>query len=206
MSLAIKKFLDFCQRGTSAMGASFLILITVLMIIEVVGRYFASFTLGFSSTLINIMTGWGVYLLVGSVARRDQHVRIGFFIEKVLGRRAEPVYHTVENVFSLGLCCFLIYAGYLLIASTMQQGTESIFMSTKTGSIDYPAWIDLIVIPLGFFIAILFYGERIANQIRSLIRYLSGRGQGEQGIGSGEEVISGGGPASEAIPDIPSQE
>jgi len=166
----IGKLLDFFQRATTAMAASFLILITVMMVIDVVGRYFAGFTLGFSSPLINIMTGWGVYLLVGSVARRDQHVRIGFFIERVLGRRAEPVYHTVENVFSLGMCGFLIYAGYLLIASYMDQGTEAIFMPTKTAYIGYPAWINLIVIPLGFFIAILFYVERIGNQIRSLRR------------------------------------
>lgn len=180
----IGKFLDFVQRGTTIVTASFLLLITVMMVFEVVGRYFAGFTLGFSSTLITIMTGWGVYLLIGSVARRDQHVKIGFFIEWVLGRRrAKPVYETVENVFSLGMCCFLIYAGYLLIASYMRAGTEAVFMPTETGSIDYPAWINLIAIPLGFFIAMLFYLERIGKQIRSLRH----RGQGDQRAES-EEV------------------
>lgn len=181
--MVIDKLLGFLQRATTAMAASFLILITVMMVIEVVGRYFAGYTLGFAGVLINIMTGWGVYLLVGSVARRDQHVRIGFFIERVLGRRAKPVYHTVENVFSLGLCCFLVYAGYLLIASYMRTGTEAVFMATRTGSIDYPAWTELIIFPLGFFIAIVFYAERIGNQIRSLRR----RGQGEQGTESQED-------------------
>ncbi|MFC1999765.1 TRAP transporter small permease [Chloroflexota bacterium] len=204
--MIIGKLLDFLQRFTTTMAAGFLILITAMMMIEVVGRYFASYTLGFSNTLIILMTAWGVYLLVGSVARRDQHVRIGFFIEKVLGRRAEPVYHTVENVFSFSMCGFLIYATYLLIASDIRYSNESILMPTKTSSIMYPAWVNLVVVPLGCFIAMVFYAERIGNQIRSLNRYLRGHRQGEQGMGSEEEVISGGGPASPTLPDIPSQE
>ena len=179
-----------------------MILITVLMLLEIMGRYVAGYAFGFSTAVIALMTGWGVYLLVGSVARRDQHVRIGFFVEKILGRRAQPVYHTLENVFSIGLCGFLVYAGYLLIASYMRQGTETVFMPTKTGSIEYPAWINLLILPLGFFIAILFYVERIGKQIQSLRH----RGRGDPGIGSEEKVVPAGDPASETIPDAPSRE
>jgi len=88
----------------------------------------------------------------------------------------------------------------------MRSDNESILMPTKTSAIMYPTWVNLVVVPFGCFIAMVFYGERIGNQIRSLLRYLRGRGQGEQGIGSGEEVISGGGPVSQSPKDIQSQE
>jgi TRAP-type C4-dicarboxylate transport system permease small subunit len=166
----IGRLLGLLEAATSAMGGAFLILITTLTFIGVLGRYFFGFALGFSGTLITLMMGWGVYLLVGSVARRDEHVRIAFLIQWVLGQRAKSVYHALENIVSLGLCSLLIYAGYLLIASYREIGQVSMFMPTASGSIKYPAWIDVIVIPLGFFIAALFYMERIINQIRSLRR------------------------------------
>lgn len=168
--MKIQRLLGWLQGATSAMGAVFLMLIATLMFIDVIGRYFGGFALGFSPTLITLMLGWGVYLLVGSVARRDEHVRISFVIERVLGQRAKAVYHAVENILSLGLCGFLIYAGYLLIASYMEIGQQTLFMPRAAGSIKYDAWINVIVIPLGFFIAALFYIERIAKQIRSLRR------------------------------------
>jgi C4-dicarboxylate transporter DctQ subunit len=168
--MKIRRLLGLLEGATSAMGGAFLILIATLMFIDVIGRYFAGFALGFSATLTTLMMGWGVYLLVGSVARRDEHVRISFVIERVLGQRAKSVYHALENILSLGLCGFLIYAGYLLIASYREIDQQTLLMPTASGGIKYDAWIDVIVIPLGFFIAALFYIERIANQIRSLRR------------------------------------
>ncbi len=178
----ISKLLRFLQVATGTVAGVFLALTVVLMFVEVLARYFLNWSIPFALVLIEGMLVWGVFLLVGSVARDDGHVRIGFFIERVLGHRAKPFYTTVENIFSLVASSFLVYVGYRLIAHEIHTGMKGVIIpgsGAQGTDFMYYLWVPMLIIPLGFFITSVFYMERIANQVRSFLRR-KGREQPEE--------------------------
>jgi TRAP-type C4-dicarboxylate transport system permease small subunit len=163
-------FMNLLQRGCVAVGASLLVLSAGLVFVGVLGRV-GGFTVGFSGALIKLCVVFGTVILIGSVARRDEHARIAYVSELIFRRQARPIYHTLENVFSFGLLCYLIYAGKQLIDSHMATGFKFLFWSGAPGGGDilYPEWINIAIVEACFFIALLFYGERIWKQIRGVL-------------------------------------
>ena len=138
-----------------------------MMFAEVIYRIFTGGSLlQFGQTILRAMVAWSVFLLVGSVARRDEHIRITFFIEKALGSRAQTVWSVLEDIVTLPICIFLVWASWRWLAHTMEQDVQ--FTLFQLAGFTYPAWIIYVIFPIGMGLGALFYIERVVRRIRSL--------------------------------------
>jgi len=119
----------------------------------------------YTMLILTLLMVWFVFLLVGSVSRGDEHIKISGLVEVVLRKRAKAFLFMVENIVALPLCIYFTWAGYCWIAHRMSQGSLSFIGEYHT----YPAWIPNIIVPIGFGIASLFYLERTAKQVRAFL-------------------------------------
>ncbi|MFC2058546.1 TRAP transporter small permease, partial [Chloroflexota bacterium] len=96
--------IDVMQAFTTNMGGLLLVFIVGLMTTAVLFRYVVQNPVYLAEGFLQLMMGWMVFLLMASVSRRDEHIRIGFFVNKVLGPRAKSFIFALENISSLALC------------------------------------------------------------------------------------------------------
>jgi TRAP-type C4-dicarboxylate transport system permease small subunit len=160
------KLLALVQRATIAVSVVLLLVMTWGMFAGVVMRYFVGGHVPYLETFLGVLLAWSVFLLIGSVARRDEHIRIGFFAETVLRQRAQPFFTALENIISLPLLIYLAWVGYRWVVFHMDQGTRE-FLGRSTTT--YPVWPTITVVSIGCGIGALFYLERTVKQVRSLL-------------------------------------
>ncbi|MFC1926448.1 TRAP transporter small permease [Chloroflexota bacterium] len=165
----VTKSLNILQKTTVYIGEVFLILMMGLMFVEVIYRFWGGSLLPFGHTILTAMVAWSVFLLIGSVSRENGHIRISFFIEKALGKRAERIWPVLEDVISLPLCVFLVWASWRWVALYMQQGLRQELF--QLGGFTYPSWVPIIIVPIGLSIASVFYLERIVKRIHALFSH-----------------------------------
>jgi len=166
------KSIGFVQRATVTIGVVFLLLITVLMFVTVVLRYFVGSAVPYTMVFLTGLMVWFVFLALGSVSRRDEHIKISILADMLFRGRAKEILATLENVVALPLCIYFTWAGYQWVTLTMAQGTRYLFGYFYS----YPAWIPHLILPIGFGIASLFYLERTVKQVQSI---LLRRGEGQ---------------------------
>jgi len=159
--------LDIVQNITVYITKGFLLIMVGMMFAEVICRLFTGGSLlQFGQTILRAMVAWSVFLLVGSVARRDEHIRITFFIEKALGNRAQTVWSVLEDIVALPICIFLVWAAWRWMAFTIEQDVRLTLF--QLAGFTYPSWIIHIVFPVGMGLGALFYIERIVRRVHSL--------------------------------------
>ncbi|MFC1993676.1 TRAP transporter small permease [Chloroflexota bacterium] len=162
------KFLDILQSFTVNLSVVILVFMTLMMTVEIVSRYIIKSPVYMAEHFVMIMMGWIVFLLIGSVARRDEHIRIGFFVTKVLGSKAKSFTFALESITGLVLSGYLTYWGIKWVQLAMKLGMKESY----TPEMDqYPAWVPWIVVAIGMGLATLFYLERIVRQARSIYRH-----------------------------------
>ncbi|MFC1963049.1 TRAP transporter small permease [Chloroflexota bacterium] len=166
------KFFDILQSFTGNLGVVLLILITLMMTVEIVSRYIIQAPVYMAEQFVMIMMGWIVFLLLGSVARRDEHIRIGFFVTRVLGHRARTFIFALESITGAALCGYLTYWGIRWVQLAMKLGIKESYTPQMD---EYPAWIPWTVVAIGMGIATLFYLERIVRQVQSIYRHRKSR-------------------------------
>jgi len=162
-----RKFMSLLQLTNTGISVFFLMAIVILMFMEVVSRYvFGGSVISFAETIIRLTMGWIVFLLLGSVARMNEHIRIGFFIDKALGERAGSFVYTLENIVMIPLCIYLGWTGYRWVAFYFRLGFRDEL--TTIGGPTYPTWIPMVILPIGLFICAAFYLERMITQIHAI--------------------------------------
>ncbi|MFC2059045.1 TRAP transporter small permease [Chloroflexota bacterium] len=172
----VGKFLDKLQSFTGNFGVALLGFITLMMTVEVVSRYIIRTPVYMAEAFVTIMMGWIVFILLGSVARRDEHIRIGFFISKALGSRAKPFIFALESITGLALCIYLCYWGIKWIQLAMMLGIKESYTPNMD---EYPAWIPWMIVAIGMGISALYYLERIVKQAQSIYRHRRAPGENE---------------------------
>lgn len=185
----IKRLMDGLDSTLLGIGTVFIILISVLMLAEIVLRQVFGIGLQWSQVVVTMLLPFIVFLLMGPVARENEHIRIGFFAELILRKRAKVIMAALENIFALGICSFLIWASYRLISLRMKMGSTMTLNSDPP--IEIPDWIPIVVLAIGLFLAIVFYLERVFKQIRSLRRPEAGKGSGPESSEMPKEPTGG---------------
>ncbi|MFC2058117.1 TRAP transporter small permease [Chloroflexota bacterium] len=181
------KFLDLLQKITVYLAEAFLLIMVALMFAEVIARFFGGSIIMYGQTILRGLVAWSVFILIGSVSRENSHIRIGFFAEKLLGERAPRIWSILEDIVTLPILIFLIWAAWLWVDFYIAQGLKETLFSI-TG-LRYPSWIPVIIVPIGLGIAAIFYIERIVKQLASLRSSRRGRGGVESDRGAEEDAI-----------------
>jgi len=158
------KPLDLVQRGLVGVCVALLAGMATLMFVVVVTGKIVGQAIPHSELYLIGMLAWGTFLILGSVSRRDEHIRIGFFIETVLRDRAKPFWTVVENITGLAYCVFAAWVSWSWVSKRIAEGAVE-FLGLET----YPAWIPILCVPIGFSLCALFYLERGVKQLWPLV-------------------------------------
>ena len=84
LASVLGKILGGTEGFTTHLAAVVLSIVTLMMTWEIITRYIMDKPLFLAEQFIMLMMGGIVFLVLGVVGRRDEHIRIGFFISKLL--------------------------------------------------------------------------------------------------------------------------
>ncbi len=166
------------QKITVALGVIFLIILMSLMFVTTVLRYFIGSAVPYTMVILTGLMVWIVFLLIGSVARNDEHLKISLLPDIVFRERSNEFLTAIENLVATPLCIYMTWVGIDWIGYRIDQGAR--YMIGYTDS--YPAWIPNLILPIGFALASLFYLERSVRQITSFLQ----RRRSDQGESAAE--------------------
>ncbi|MFC1926673.1 TRAP transporter small permease [Chloroflexota bacterium] len=165
LRLISSTFASVLDHASSGFGILLLIGMTGLTFVSVISRYVFNKPIVGTEDLMGFMVAWSVLILLGSVSRRDRHIRMTFFITKLLGEeRAKKVWITVENLCGLGLCSYFFWQGLRWVLNTYNAG-----LFKQAAAFNYPMWTVRVIAPLALGLAALFYLERCIRQISNIV-------------------------------------
>jgi len=162
----VRGFLNVVEKATEIWGGASVIMISVLMVLAVILRYTIGGSIEGSWIIMTLLMVWFTFASIGSISRRDEHIKIGLLAEMVLRQRAKAFRYTLENAVALPLCIYMSWAGWHWVDFRIKQGGEE-FLST---GVSIPDWIPILIVPIGFNIATLYYLERLVKQVNSYLR------------------------------------
>ena len=84
----------------------------------------------------------------------------------------------MENIVALPICIYLTWVGWDWVTSKKAQGTVRWLDATHS----YEEWIVVLIVPIGFGLAALFYLERLVRQAWPLLVRIWGEGGGGGGV------------------------
>lgn len=160
---SVSNFVDkFCQ----AFGVTLLIGMWALLMINTLARWLDVTTIGWSMEITSYMIAWSVFILMGPVTRSDEHIRVSFLPEKILGKERGDIFiFALESMAGLFLCLLLAVSSYDLIITTKSIN----YRIQSSGGWYYPMWIVRSGVFFGFCLSALFYLERTIKWLRQLV-------------------------------------
>lgn len=129
------------------LGAALMIGMVVILFIQVVSRFVFSNSLSWSEEISRYMFIWLIYLCLGVVALRGEHIVIDVLVLR-MEPRLRRVFHTIALVIALLLNVFLLFVAADIAHSIQQIGQTSAALSL-------PMWTVYAALPVGMLIAIL---------------------------------------------------
>ncbi|MFC1994237.1 TRAP transporter small permease [Chloroflexota bacterium] len=161
----IGKFFSGVDALSVNMSAAILSVVTVLMTYEIVARFVIDKPFFLTELFVMMMMAAIVFLTMGTVTKRDEHIRIGFFVSKLLGNRAKTVMFTLENIAGLALSFYITYAGIKLVQLMMKLQHKRAWSTNPWDQ--YSEWIPHMVVCVGMGIVGMFYAWRIVRWLQS---------------------------------------
>ncbi|MFC1963036.1 TRAP transporter small permease [Chloroflexota bacterium] len=159
----LSKWLAYSATG---FGVLMLVSIVALVFLNITSRLVVVLPLGWLVDVIIFMLVWTIFMLLGPVARKNEHIRVGFLLERLLGqKKAQECWIALESICGFIISCFFVYHGYRWIVFTYDKHQ----MLYSPGGFWYVLWIPRIGLPLGFFILAVIYLERVIKQLLPLI-------------------------------------
>ena len=182
----VNAFLSLLQSATEHLVMAFVVIMALLMFAAVITRYVSGGTVLYTEIFLTGLMAWIVILLLGPVARRDDHIRINVVADLLFRRRARTVWAAVENFVLLPLCIYFTWVGVYWVAYLKEKGLQQF-----AGDLLYGQWIPSLVVPLGMGIASIFYIERTVRQVRSFFTHRGDKAGRATGGGEEAEGVEG---------------
>jgi TRAP-type C4-dicarboxylate transport system permease small subunit len=101
---------SLCNLPEYVIGA-FVILVSLVVFIQIVFRYFLNFSLGWSDELARILFIWISLLGAAVCVKRGQHFAFGVIAAR-LERKSRHILNAGASLMVLGFCLFFIWYGY----------------------------------------------------------------------------------------------
>ncbi|MFC2018119.1 TRAP transporter small permease [Chloroflexota bacterium] len=139
-----------------------------LLLVNTVAKWLDIYSVGYTLEFVKYMMAWSIFVVMGAVTRTNDHIRVSFFPEKLLGERRGAVFmYVTENLVALGMCIYFTIHAYRFII----ESYNSDFVEHSIGGWNYQMWIIRIGILVGFLFASLFYFERTMKMIKNFITH-----------------------------------
>lgn len=128
-------------------GAALMIGMVIILFIQVVSRFVFSNSLSWSEEISRYMFIWLIYLCLGVVALRGEHIVIDVLVLR-MEPRLRRILHTVALGIALVLNIFLLVVAADIAHSIQQIGQTS-------AALGLPMWTVYAALPVGMLIAIV---------------------------------------------------
>ncbi|UCC60772.1 MAG: TRAP transporter small permease [Dehalococcoidia bacterium] len=167
-------FPAWVERATLLASVLMLIGMAGIMFLSTIFRYLLDSPWKWSEEALVYMLAWSIFILMGSVARQYGHVRISFFIDRIMGSpdKAQRLSNVMENIIGLGIGIFLAYSAFRWMNFSREMGA----IVWSAAGFTYAQWLTRIVPTLGLCLLSFFYLER---SIRMLLAVAISRRQVE---------------------------
>jgi TRAP-type C4-dicarboxylate transport system permease small subunit len=178
----ISRWLDRLSVGA---GVLMLVIMLALTFVGVILRYGFSISYSWQEHFIVLMLAWSIFIVVGSSTRSNDHIMIGFLIEKMAGseERAARIRTALDNVIGLGITIFVTWALYRWTSFSRSLGSDVYVQDVGY----YPEWIRRVPVVAGMGLVSFFYVERIVRQLVHLTSPRSEEDPDQDDTGSGGE-------------------
>jgi TRAP-type C4-dicarboxylate transport system permease small subunit len=164
---AMDAFPMWVERLTMVASVAMLILMVSIMFLATIFRYILESPWKWSEEALVYLMAWSIFILIGSVARQNEHIRIGFVMERIMGgpKRAAVVSNALENIIGVCIAIFLAYAAVRWTNTSREMGT---IVWSATG-VKYSQWLVRIIPTAGLCLLSLFYLERSIRMLLALV-------------------------------------
>jgi TRAP-type C4-dicarboxylate transport system permease small subunit len=105
---------------------------------------------------------WVGYLGAGIATRGGMHIKIDL-APKLLSPRGIQIADVITNIFSVIICCILVYAAYDFVMLEYNAKGEVLFFHL-------PLWLLEIIIPIGYLIITLRFASKGIESFLKLIK------------------------------------
>jgi len=157
----LRRTLDGVALAALWLAGLVLVAILILMNVEIVVRYL----FGTSTLIADEYAGYGFAVLILSgfvyAHRRRALLRVDFAASRLRGRFGRVVL-ALAALLSMVVAIFSAYAGYQTLSLSI------LFQSTSSYTSQTPLWIPQAVLPVGFGLLALSFGEEALRQFLGL--------------------------------------
>lgn len=151
----IEKISTALERFLLIFGVLLLVAMWLLLLLNTVNRWLGSnYTTSWTLEIVGWMVAWTIFVLMGPVAKYDEHIKISFLPQKFLGEaRGLAFIRMLENMAGLAVCTFFAIHTFRWIIDSYHLGYQ---IRSVAGFI-YPIYILRAGIFVGFATTALFY-------------------------------------------------
>lgn len=150
------KVLDFLDRVILTLSATFLAVMTILVLVQVFFRYVLGDPLGTTQELAIYCMAWVIMLGASAAVRHGTHINVTFFAERLPGP-LHAAARWASHLLIIGFFAILAKEGWALTLRAMAQ------MSPSSG---LPVGWIVLAIPLCSAISILYVVEQMLRDLR----------------------------------------
>lgn len=160
---------SFIDTFWMVFGVFLLLTMWGMLFFWTVAKWADAYSLGWVMEIVKYMMAWSIFVVAGPVTKSNDHIRVSFVPEKLLGQKRGAAFsYAAENLVGLGMCLYFTYHSYRFIIDSYNSGFKELSL---TGDWTYPMWVIRIGILVGFLFADLFYFERTLRWIKNLITH-----------------------------------
>ncbi len=124
--MKVIKLIAKIDDAFSYVGVGVFILLTVVVFVQVVLRYFFSTTLVWGEELCRFAFIWMAYIGFTSCMRHDSHLKVDVITEKLYGK-PKTILYVVTMLISFGFFIFVAYWGYDML--TLVRDSEQVALT-----------------------------------------------------------------------------
>ena len=158
--MPIERLLDRATALCGALSKVALAVMTLIVLSQVVTRYFLGFSFRWSEEVARYLMIWMVFLSASVVQRHDGHIRVDYFAS-MMTPMTSRAFSILGRIAILGYLAVLIAQGW----------TTAVFMATtRFASVDISMFWPYLALPVGGCLMALFEGINLIGDIRACLR------------------------------------
>ncbi|MGC9324379.1 MAG: TRAP transporter small permease [Desulfomonilia bacterium] len=152
----------YTARFEDILVAVFLGAMILLVLIQIVLRnVYATGIMG-GAEIVRHLVLWVAFIGAGLAAREGKHIRIDL-AGRLLPLRLREICELITGIFSVIICCILVYASINFVLVDYHTGTTIAFL-------EFPVWILAVIIPVGYLAVTLRFALRCVDLVRRFMR------------------------------------
>ncbi len=131
---------------------------------SVAARYIFHWSLDWSDEISVYMVVWSVFFGASSLMKKDEHVRVDLFIQRVSERR-QNILHFYHGILAIAFLVVVTYGGCVLIQKAYQT------QITSESYLKFPMYLPYLIMPLGGALLSVRMIERLVMLFGRLKKY-----------------------------------